>query len=173
MVLAFSGKIGSGKTTLTTMLAVRLGWPRVSFGEYVRQLAIQRQLEPTRQVLQALGETLLDESIEEFCKRVIAQADWQATGNLLIDGVRHISVLDQLESLVHPHQLNHVHLTLGEHERAARLVGRLEDVAQIESHSTEVEVPVLLPAKADLVIDGFVDVEKNVAFIQDWLSQQR
>ena len=46
LVLAFAGRIASGKSTFSMGLAQVLGWPRVSFGDYVRQVARHSGLEP-------------------------------------------------------------------------------------------------------------------------------
>ena len=44
VVLAFAGGIASGKSTLSSGVSRALGWPRVSFGDYVRRVARERMV---------------------------------------------------------------------------------------------------------------------------------
>ena len=149
MVLAFSGKISSGKTSLTKDLSSYLGWPRVSFGDYVRSVAIDRGLDNERIVLQQLGEELLNNDIYIFCKAVLAQSNWQG-GPLIIDGVRHKAVLETLYELISPLPLIHVHLSIAEDIRQKRL--NLEN--KIDNlHSTEYENYYLLSTTADVILE--------------------
>src|SRR5207237_1082407 len=76
LVMALSGRIGSGKTTVSTEVARRLGWVRTSFGDYVRSLARSRGLDDSRETLQPLGASVLNEGVEPFCRAVLAQAGW-------------------------------------------------------------------------------------------------
>src|SRR5437764_382109 len=101
-VLAVSGKIASGKSTLASTFANEVGWPYVSFGDYVRQIARQRGLEDTREVLQEIGDELIRQNLEGFCRSVLAQADWKPGQPLVIDGVRHFEVDDLLRRMVGP-----------------------------------------------------------------------
>jgi dephospho-CoA kinase len=47
VVLTFAGRIASGKSTLSRQIAVTLGWPWASFGDYVRAEATRRGFDPT------------------------------------------------------------------------------------------------------------------------------
>lgn len=76
-VVGFAGKMGSGKTTISSLTAQTLGWARVGFGDYVRSVARQRGLDASRGTLQALGESLLADGSEGFCRDVLAQTDWR------------------------------------------------------------------------------------------------
>ena len=78
IVLAFAGAIRSGKSELSSGVAGTLGWARVSFGDYVREVAQQRGLDSTREALQAIGVSLIAEGWEQFCRSVLSQAHWQA-----------------------------------------------------------------------------------------------
>ena len=85
MVLAFSGKIGSGKSSVSVAVADGLHLPWVSFGNYVRKRAKAQELEPTRQHLQDLGQALLLADADAFCAAVLAQAPDVENG-LVVDG---------------------------------------------------------------------------------------
>jgi len=159
MVLAFSGKIGSGKSSVSAAVAQVLQLPLVSFGGYVRQQAQLLELEPTRKQLQDLGESLLQADARGFCAAVLAQASSQAAG-LVVDGIRHESVLQILRQLVLPEQLFHIHLTLEEEVRTERVTQRQgetigeEEQRRIVNHPTEVQVMDVLPNLADIIINS-------------------
>lgn len=151
MIIALSGKVGSGKTTLTAELASRLEWPRISFGDYVRSYAIQHQIEPTRENLQNMGERLLAEDAKQFCNNVLNQVEWRPYGKLIIDGVRHVNVLALIKNLVEPFKLVHVHVEAEEQNRLERLEAcySFTDIQRIDSHSTELDVKDKLKQQAD------------------------
>ena len=96
LVVAFSGKVGSGKSSVSAAVAQKLGWARVGFGDYVRKVALTQHLEATRQTLQDLGQHLLDTDARAFCEAVLAQAPISSSP-LVIDGVRHEHVLQLLK----------------------------------------------------------------------------
>jgi cytidylate kinase len=168
MVLAFSGKIGSGKSSVSAAVAHVLQLPLVSFGGYVRQQAQLLALEPTRKQLQDLGESLLQADAQSFCAAVLAQAPSQAAG-LVVDGIRHESVLQILRQLVLPQQLLHIHLTLEEEVRTERVTQRQretideEEQRRIISHPTEVQVVDILPSLADIIIDSVDELDNTVS----------
>ncbi|QMW05413.1 AAA family ATPase [Spirosoma foliorum] len=156
MVVAFSGRIGSGKTTLTTELADQLGWPRTSFGDYVRLQAMQSNIDPTRENLQNLGEKLLEEDPRLFCDNVLNQIVWRSEGNLIIDGIRHVQVISLIKELVSPFEMIHVHIETDVQTRSERLYLRYSSVElqKIDNHSTELDVKHVLGEQADIVIKG-------------------
>jgi cytidylate kinase len=122
IVVGFSGRRASGKTVLSTEVARRLGWPRVSFGDYVRAVARFRSASAAPVDLQELGASLIQEmGWEEFCRRVLAQADWAPGRPLVVDGIRHTGALATLRRLVCPTDLLHVHIDVSDQERQARL----------------------------------------------------
>ena len=166
MVLAFSGKIGSGKTSISKAVAAYLKWPRVSFGDYVRLIANQRQLSHERKDLQRLGEELLSTDIDSFCQAVLAQAD-RPEGNLIIDGVRHELVIKVLRGLVRPSLLIHVHIPVDLETQRSRLNDIIvEDLL----HSTEYEATSTLASIADSILYNTGSIDQAVLYIVDMLS---
>lgn len=178
MVLAFSGKIGSGKSSVSAAAADALNLSWVSFGDYVRKQAVAQQLEPSRQHLQDLGQKLLKADAEGFCQAVLSQApDWQH--GLVVDGIRHVDVLTIIKRLVTPQQLIHIHLALDEPMREARVTSREGVVEESErirmnNHPTEEQVLALLPSIADVVVSstGTLDtvVEKVKTSVESLLT---
>jgi dephospho-CoA kinase len=161
-VVGFSGGIASGKSSLSTAVAQAIRWPRTSFGGYVRTIAAQRGLEPTRENCQAIGEERIEADIHGFCKNVLAEASWSPGEPLVIDGIRHLEVADLLSGMVRPTDFVLVFVELPRAEREARLKNR-DDESQplelFEQHSTEVQVSELR-ARANIVVDGDRPVEQ-------------
>jgi hypothetical protein len=117
MVLVFAGRLASGKSTLSAGVAGALGWPYVSFGEYVRQVARSRGLDWSRHVLQELGAALIGQDCEGFCRAVLGQTDWDPGQPLVIDGLRHVEAVDVLRQLVAPSTLLLIFITVNEPAR--------------------------------------------------------
>lgn len=61
IVVGFSGRIKSGKTTLSARVAELMGWPYTSFGDYVRKVARLRRRPELREILQEIGQELVDQ----------------------------------------------------------------------------------------------------------------
>jgi len=158
VVLAFSGRIGSGKTTLSRQVAKALGWKRASFGEYLRDFAKGQGLDPSRDVLQELGETLIHKGVDDFCRSLLTHFEWHSGEPLVIDGVRHAVVVKALRKLVAPLELRLVFVEVAEKERLKRLQRLAKDVVSMlpafERHSTELEVATTLRDIAEWRIDG-------------------
>src|SRR4051812_19856035 len=102
-VLAFSGKIASGKSTLSAAVAKELGWLRVSFGEHVRRVAVRRGANTnTPHALQELGEALVQQNVDAFCRDTLHEGGWRAGQPVVIDGLRHACVAEKLRTIVSP-----------------------------------------------------------------------
>ena len=101
IIIGFSGKIGSGKTTLSMAVAKALNWPHASFGNYVREVVRQRGIEESRKVLQEIGASLV-ENPDEFCHSLLEQSGWKPGQHLIVDGVRHAKIVDALHRATEP-----------------------------------------------------------------------
>jgi cytidylate kinase/transcriptional regulator with XRE-family HTH domain/DNA-binding phage protein len=158
VVLAFTGRIGSGKTTLSQQVADALGWKRASFGDYLRDFAKGQGLETSREVLQELGESLINKGVDEFCRSVLTHYEWRSGEPLVIDGIRHRAVVEALTKLVAPLELRLVFVEVAERERLKRLQRLEKDIlprlADVEGHSTEREVVATLRDIAQWRING-------------------
>jgi hypothetical protein len=158
IVLGFASRMGSGRRELSKRVAQSLGLPRVSFGEYVRSIARERGHGEVRDALQQIGETLVAEDCEAFCRDVLSQAEWEPGQSLVVDGIRHTEVEEVLERLVKPSLLVILFLDVDNRLRLTRLrednitTGR--DLERVESHSTEAQVQTVLHNTADLIIEG-------------------
>ena len=157
-VLALSGRMASGKSTLALRLAELLCCARASFGDYVRTVANSRGIEPTGENLQSVGAELVELGWEAFCRAVLSQTSWQPGQMLVVDGVRHVDAIHHLKNLVAPLSVILIHVKIDEELRIGRIREREAAAAapdtRSETHSTERDVKAALPALGDLVVDG-------------------
>lgn len=173
IAVGFAGAIASGKSTISTTVADARGWSRVGFGDYVRGEARRRGLDDTsREVLQALGESLIDHGWRPFCEAVLGQTGWQSGQSLVIDGIRHVEAVRTLRSLLAP--MPFVLIFLQTHEGTLRTRRKERGIAmgeqrRIDAHSTEVEVTMQLTDMADLLTDADRTRDEVVADVLAWL----
>lgn len=173
-VIAFAGKIGSGKTTITKSLADALGWTRVGFGDYVRKVVRERGLEETRAVLQRVGTELLRADPRDFCRSVLVSSGWRGGQNLLIDGLRHAETIEIIRQLTHAKTVRIVFVRISEEVRLRRLEGYDESDASyralVESHSSEAQVTAGIADAADFVVDNDGPLQATVSEIGKWME---
>jgi dephospho-CoA kinase len=168
-VIALSGKIASGKSRLANEFAKEVGWPCVSFGDYVRSVAKSRGLIESREILQEVGDELIRTNLESFCESVLAQADWKRGQALVIEGVRHAEVNTLLRSLVAPSRYVLAYLKVDDQVRKRRLREEGiddQELIHVESHPTEEQVTRVLPHIADYVLEG----TSPIPLILNWLK---
>ena len=175
IIIGFAGKIGSGKTTISAAVAEALNWPRASFGDYVRRVARQRGLEESREVLQEIGASLV-ENPDEFCLSILGLVDWKRGQNLVVDGIRHAKIIDALRRVTEPSRVFLVFVKVNERVRRKRLLNDRDAGKQAapkyEAHTTEADVNTVLPAMAELVADGARPVPDLVNQIVTWIRDK-
>lgn len=156
-VACFAGGIGSGKSAISDRVASLLGWPRVGFGDYIRTVARQRGLDEARETLQEIGAELVAKNLEGFCQSVLKQAKRSTDQSLVVDGIRHVEVLDVVRRLVSPARPLLIFIDVDRAVCQARMLERgMSSVRldQLESYSTEIQVADQLRDAADLEVDG-------------------
>lgn len=169
-VLVFSGPIGAGKTHLARAVADSLGWACVGFSDEVRRVAASRRLGDDRTTLAEVGALLVRDEPNAFCRAVLARGGWTPGQPIVIHGLRHISILSEMNAIVAPLTVKHIHVQVPPEVRTDRLRRRGEsEVATLDAHSTERDVVEMLPRLADLVVDGAAPVRTNAARVVDWL----
>jgi dephospho-CoA kinase len=174
IIIALSGRIASGKTAISKAVAENLNLPRVSFGDYVRLVARQRGLPESREFLQRIGSDLVERNVKQFCYDVLAQVNWQHRESVIIDGIRHIKVLNTLREITAPVAVYLIFIKVDETVREARLLKREEENSikyqrHLEWDSTENQVKGELEKVASLVIYNFHSLEDIKMEVIDWI----
>ena len=174
-VVAFSGPIGAGKSGISKALADSLGWPRISFGDYVRDYALKNGRDAEdRGTLQALGQLLVLADAEGFVRDVLKTKQW--TCGLVLDGLRHVEIRQALlqELKDSGAVLRLVYVDVDEDTRQERALNdkRIERrmLSAYDQDLTEAQVPRIVPAYADLRIDGTLPIPALVDRIIDKLQ---
>ncbi|MCI0489030.1 MAG: AAA family ATPase [Blastocatellia bacterium] len=178
IVIGFVSEIAGGKSSLSARFAEEMGWPYVSFGDYVRWVARQRGLDDSEgEILRQIGESLIEQDYEGFCKAVLSQASWRPGEPLVIDGIDHLRVKQALEKLVAPSEFILTYISVDEQIRRQRLHNEgIDDPARIErieSASTETQVRNEIPQIADITLDGTEQPEKLVEELKEKIFTSR
>jgi len=164
--------MGSGKTSLASVLATRLAAPRASFGDYVRSVAVERGLDAqSREVLQDLGNELIAGGWDRFCTAVLNHADYTG-GPVVVDGIRHLDAITNLELLVAPLPFRLVAVEAQDSLRLERLAKRGVDTTaaeRAEAHSNEAEVLDVM-RRADFRVSEDHSVEEAADLIIAWVE---
>ncbi|MFD0084203.1 AAA family ATPase [Priestia megaterium] len=159
VIIAIGGRIGSGKTTLSLSLSSELGFKYVSFGDYVRRIALKRGMNPnSREELQVIGESLIKNDKKDFCNSVLKSVGWTSGESLVIEGIRHKEILKEIRKLTFPTSVLFVFLQITEDVRKKRIQYRsresLDEIRILEQHSTEKQVNHDLSLCADLILQN-------------------
>ena len=171
--VAIAGLMASGKSAISRALASRLGWPRVSFGDEIRAVARERGRNDDLPVLQEIGAELVSQDPYGLCRRVLNSSTWEPRMPVIIDGVRHVDVLDALRSIVAPQHLYLVLIDTPVERRRARLRKRgVVDLDVVMAHSTERDAASRLTGLADLVVSGDRDAHNAADLIATGLQLQ-
>lgn len=172
-ILIFSGKIGSGKSSISKLIADKFKFQWLSFGDYVRTKATQKGIEHTRINLQDLGEKLLKEDIRQFCTDVLNQVHW-GVEPLVIDGLRHDTILQELRSIIYPKKIFHIHLNITDDIRSQRLLKTrliaMKDINILDSHKNEIQVITNLGNSADIIINADNEIDVVVSDLSVWVE---
>jgi cytidylate kinase len=156
LIVAFAGRIGAGKSSVSAAFAAELGWKFASFGSFVRKTASERGMDSSRESLQAIGAELEANDAAMFCRAVLDDAGWNAGEPAVVEGIRHVRIWETLKDLVAPQPVFLVYLEAPEDLRRARLQERGAQEAhyleRAETHSTERDVISKLPQLANLVL---------------------
>jgi adenylate kinase family enzyme len=169
------GHARSGKTTLGRDLAALL--PRaqlVSFGDVIRDRARQLGQDSTdRSVLVELGQRWVSEDPSELCDAVLSRADAMAHP-LIIDGIRHRRIADELAYQLRPRRLIVVYLDAPRYLLLQRLCAAgmtPPQAARVLVDPTELEIDGSLRALAHLIVDATNSPAANLQYLLDNLAR--
>lgn len=159
-VVTLSGAIGTRRSDIAVALAGRLAWPQIKFSAYISaRLAAEGGDSTDRRMLQKLGQELVQSDAEGFVREVLAKAEgWEPGGNLVVDGLRHAEVRLALLTAIRPSTLYYVHVEVDEVTRqdTAETVRGIQErlLYRYDQDLTEAQIPKILPAYADQIVDG-------------------
>lgn len=178
VIITFSGAIGSRRSDLADKVSERLGWPKVKFSDYIRQRIQESGDDPDSRVLQQqFGQRLVQNHLIEFVDGVLGLAPhtWTEAGNLIVDGLRHVEVLLTLRKLAVEKANSvvfyvHVKPDPLERENSARDRGiEQQDMYRYDRALSEAQMNRILPAYADLEVDGAMGLSLNLQDIEEKL----
>ena len=177
MLIVFSGRTASGKSTIAKSAAAALNGKTASFGGYIRHLAIAENLDPEdRLTLQNLGQGLVEADPRTFTKNFLNFADYRAGSVLVVDGLRHLAIHQHLKDLIKPaDEFFLIYVEIDDQERVSRLTARgipRMEIDKIEQHPSEKDVLEGLASAADLVIDGNIPVDRLTEIIRANLDRR-
>lgn len=116
--ISVCGKIGSGKSTVLRALSAEYGWDIVSFGGYVKSLITEP--DPVRGTFQQLGQELFAlRGARGLLENALRFHNPQSETHLF-DGVRHVSVLQELRKIYSANFV--IYLEIGDRERYERFI---------------------------------------------------
>lgn len=161
IVIGISGPIASGKTTFGTRLSEYLGCSIGSFGQVVREVARQRRLGMDRSILQRIGQDLADGDPAKFCRDVLAAAGWKPGESAVIEGFRHVSIVEAMRQIVYPAEFKLLFLDVDLSTELARTGLPRSTMQLYQSDRTESQLSQLRQL-ADSRLDGSNSMEENL-----------
>lgn len=175
-LLYFAGHVGTGKSAIASCVAKELSWKKASFGDFVRQKTGQRGLDPAdRQTLLAVGRDLTTSDPVQFCSEFAQFAGLQEQVAVVIEGLRHASLIPIFDRLGYSGWRRIVYFHSPTKVREKRLLARGEflPVSVIDRHPLEAE-DLDLQQTADLHVtnDDNSSVEDICARVVAWVREE-
>jgi adenylate kinase family enzyme len=172
-VFLLSGSPRMGKTTLAKEIAKIVRGTSVSFGDHVRFVAASTFDGSTlsRKDLQDLGQQLVKSDPRGFCAAVLGDAAENASSPLVVDGLRHLSLLPIIREMLPGRDTVLMFVESSPEVRKSRWDGHLseDEVVDVDSHPVESDLN-RLRRRADLVIDTSEGLEVALRQFTDWLG---
>lgn len=159
-VYLISGSIGSGKTWLSTKLSILLNCDRCSFSDYVKWKCEQSGITLTRENLNRIGEIAINNDLPEFIYYLFNCTTEKTSDTLIIDGLRHIEVLDEVAKYCENYEI--IYIDSDDNIIKENLLTRNTLEEDYRQHSIEEQLPVI-KERANLIIEhsGQLDVVVN------------
>lgn len=170
MIIALAGLSKSGKSFLAEHLGHKLDWPVLSFGNYVRHLAASNNSQFDFNSLQQLGQSLVDAGPENFVEAVLKHGNFNAKNNLVLDGVRHVEVLDALQAYVEPNPVKLVLIEASLEVLSQRHHEAGQEIADMLAGPAEQQVQSILANRAILSLDGNKPVHYSIKKILELVT---
>jgi adenylosuccinate synthase len=171
-IVVLSGSVGSGKSTIAALLALRYGAVHVRTQSLMRDVAAKEgvRLEAERRALQEFGDSLDQRTGGGWVADGVAEliANGQIDSKLVVvDAARIVGQIDRLRTAFP--NVTHIHLEAPREELSRRyearktesLLSELEDYEQVQENETEAAVPALA-RDADVSIDTKRNTRQDV-----------
>jgi len=125
----------------------------------------------SRSVLQDLGEELIAEGWEHFCRAVLAHGHYIG-GPIVVDGIRHLEAAETMRVLVAPVQWRLVAVESADDVRLGRLADRGVDPViahYADSHPNEAQI-INVMSTADFVVSADSEVSDAADAVIAWIA---
>ena len=175
-VICFSGRIGSGKTTVSHCVARSPGWKWASFGQFVHTNNKRIGGSHRRSDLQDSGQLAVNRNSFGFCNQMLTHFSVGKDDNVIIDGIRHLNVLNDLKKIFSSRKVILLYLGISNSIREARLTQRGDDrreIAEAEQHCMEQEVIEDLPRVADRIVNVDGELTDTVSVVRSVIDSFR
>lgn len=151
-IYCISGKIGSGKTTISNELSSRINAKRCTVSDCLKKVLVDRGCDaPSREQLQEIGAEYINKGWNYFCSCVLEYVNWSGKYPLIIDGVRHVDFLNTLRLICYPIPIYGIYLEASE-ETLKEHINKRGMENYNSKHVAEGQQRELLDA-SDIVID--------------------
>ena len=178
LVITLSGTFGSRRSELAEKLEARLGFPRVKFSDFIKaRIADDGENGADRVLQQQYGQRFVQDDLDWFVEGVLNMAPgWTTAGNLIVDGLRHVEVLLTLRQKVQEahSQLFYIHVQADPLRRETAALDRginEQDMYRYDRALSEAQMNRILPAYADLQVDGALGLGLNMRDIEKRLRE--
>ncbi len=153
-VLCIAGKIASGKTYVSKIIAEENNWLRCSTSDFLRDILHKNgEFSPTREQLQEAGEREIRKGWNNFARDFLGYAISKKPGEyLVVDGIRHMEFLNEIRDIISPKKCLLIYLEIPSEILQERLLERGEKLINFD-HIAEGDQSMLLN-KADYISDG-------------------
>jgi len=171
--ICIAGKICSGKSTVARAVAVHTRYPFTSFGDILRKYSVKSGLSASREVLQSLGQDLIDRfGHEGFLKWSIDHSPYIRWDDvLIIDGLRHEVIYRCLVELFPASVL--VYCVCDRETQLSRLMNRDKitrtEAEKIISHKTDAYVDEL-ESKAHIVYRPECEISSFLSHLDEFIK---
>lgn len=164
-IYLFSGKIASGKTTISTALSNYLGIKRYTISDYLQNYAdIYYNGNHSRDVLQKIGDIKRKEGYKKFCIDFLTFIKYEENMSFIIDGIRTLEFLKEMKLCLINEKVIHIFINIDEKIRFERMMKRNSQDQLYFHHHTESYSKELMVA-ADIVVNSSDNIPDIVNYI--------
>lgn len=167
-VYLIAGNIGSGKTWLSNKISDLMKFDRCSFSDYIKWKCEQLGMLSNRETLVLVGQKAVSEWLSEFIYYLFNCTTEKTSEVLLIDGLRHIEVLDEIAKYCDEFEIVYIDSNTETITRNLRTRNTLEEDNRL--YSTEQQLPII-KGKANLIINSSNEVNTVIDYINAYNSR--